>query len=52
MKPPEGQILRVFLFPRFSGLIGNEESHCWEEWGHGNYGNVALKNKVDVRLKE
>lgn len=52
MKPPEGQILQVFLIPRFPGLIGNEESHCREEQGHGNYGNVALKKKVDVHLKE
>lgn len=52
MKTPEGQILQVFLIPRFPGLIGNEESHCREEQGHGNYGNVALKEKVGVNLKE
>jgi len=50
-KPPESQILEVFLFPRFPHLIGNEESRYREEQGHGNYGNVTLKKKVDVCLK-
>lgn len=52
VKPPEGQMLQVFLFPKFPGLIGNEESHWGEERGHGNYGNVALKKKINVQLKE
>lgn len=31
MKPPEGQILQVFLFSLFPGLIGNQENCCREE---------------------
>lgn len=35
----------------FPDLIENEQSHCKEEQSHGNYGNVALKEKVDMLLK-